>query len=119
MIFTIRNKQVNNALLFSTQLLAEALQALVRSLRERANPRQSPFGVQISLTGEPDIRVIMCLFCGDSYNVGNLIAPLFTLPACQQSGEKTISFLTFLGEKRRFVQVRLSSPLSMIFIALG
>lgn len=92
---------------YSTQLLAEALQALVRSLRERANPRQSPFGVQICLTGAPDIRVIMCMFCGDSYNVGSLISPLFTLPACQQSGDRTISLLTFLGEKRRYVQVTL------------
>ena len=89
----------------STQLLAEALQSLVRSLRDRANPHQSPYAAQVVLSGEPDIRVIMCMFCGDSFNVSQLIAPLFTLPACQQTSDKAISLLTFLGERRRCVQV--------------
>lgn len=90
----------------STQLLAEALQSLVRSLRDRVNPHQSPFASQVVLTGQPpDIRVIMCMFCGDSFNIGALIAPLFTLPACQQTDEKAISLLTFLGDRRRCVQV--------------
>lgn len=93
------------------QLLAEALQSLVRSLRDRANPHQMPFGNQVVLNNEPDIRVIMCMFCGDSFNVGSLIAPLFTLPACQQTGDKAISLLTFLGERRRCVQVRLGLQL--------
>ncbi|CAG7835441.1 unnamed protein product [Allacma fusca] len=93
----------------STQLLAEALQSLVRSLRDRANPHQSPFANQVVLSGEPDIRVIMCMFCGDSLNVGSLIGPLFTLPACQQTSDKAISLLTFLGERRRCVQIIMSS----------
>ncbi|CAL8073134.1 unnamed protein product [Orchesella dallaii] len=94
----------------STQLLAEALQSLVRSLRDRVNPHQSPFAAQVVLTRQPpDIRVIMCMFCGDSFNIGALIAPLFTLPACQQTDEKAISLLTFLGDRRRCVQIIMSS----------
>ncbi len=90
----------------STQLLAEALQSLVRSLRDRVNPNQAPFGNAVVLAGQaPDIRIIMCMFCGDSYNVGSLISPLFTLPACQQTDDRAISLLTFLGDRRRCVQV--------------
>ncbi|XP_035709893.1 rho GTPase-activating protein 190 isoform X2 [Folsomia candida] len=94
----------------STQLLAEALQSLVRSLRDRVNPNQPPFGTQVVLAGQaPDICIIMCMFCGDSYNVGSLIAPLFTLPAAQQTDDRAISLLTFLGDRRRCVQIMMSS----------
>lgn len=72
------------------------------------NPHHSPFVNQVSLAGQTaDIRIIMCMFCGDSFNVGSLIAPLFTLPACQQTEENAISLLTFLGDRRRCVQVNL------------
>lgn len=80
-----------------------------RSLRDRVNPNQPPFGTQVVLAGQaPDICIIMCMFCGDSYNVGSLIAPLFTLPAAQQTDDRAISLLTFLGDRRRCVQVNIN-----------
>ncbi|XP_014247205.1 rho GTPase-activating protein 190 isoform X2 [Cimex lectularius] len=92
---------------FSTQLVNKALSLLLQSIQERSGV---PNIYQANMDGmEPDIRVIMCLFCGDPYSVENVLAPLLGHHCCFMSGERSIMLETFLGSSKRKVEVIISS----------
>ncbi|KAJ8955601.1 hypothetical protein NQ318_001431 [Aromia moschata] len=58
---------------------------------------------------EPDIRIIMCMFCGDPYSVENVLAPLLSHQFCFLSSAHSIILETFLGDSKRKVEVIVSS----------
>lgn len=92
---------------FNSTLVANALRQLIQSIRHRAgfiNIYQSP--VECS---EPDIRIIMCMFCGDPYSVENVLGPLLSHQCCFLSGDRSIILETFLGSSKRKVEVIISS----------
>ncbi|KAK6631018.1 hypothetical protein RUM44_003190 [Polyplax serrata] len=92
---------------FNTLVVSDALKQLVQSIRHRSgfiNIYQSVID-----SSEPDIRVIMCLFCGDPFNVENVLSPLLNHQCCFLSGDKSIILETFLGDSKHKVEVIISS----------
>ncbi|XP_075218370.1 rho GTPase-activating protein 190 isoform X2 [Lycorma delicatula] len=92
---------------FNSNLVADALRQLVQSIRHRAgfiNIYQS-----VMECSEPDIRIIMCMFCGDPYSVENVLGPLLNHQCCFLSGDRSIILETFLGTSKRKVEVIISS----------
>lgn len=89
------------------QLVADALHQLIQSIHHRAgflNIYQSVIDCV-----EPDIRIIMCIFCGDPYSVENLLTPLLSHQCCFLSSERSITLETYLGDSKRKVEVIISS----------
>ncbi|KAL1130273.1 hypothetical protein AAG570_013211 [Ranatra chinensis] len=92
---------------FNASLVTNALRHLLQSIRHRAgfiNIYQS-----VLECSEPDIRIIMCMFCGDPYSVENVLGPLLSHQCCFLSGERSIILETFLGSSKRKVEVIISS----------
>lgn len=58
---------------------------------------------------QPDIRIILCMFCGDPFSVESVLQPLLAEPTCELTGEKSIIFETFLGDTKRKIEVIMSS----------
>ncbi|XP_053593266.1 rho GTPase-activating protein 190 isoform X1 [Microplitis demolitor] len=92
---------------FPHSLVKEALQQLIQSINHRAGFLNIYQSVIECL--EPDIRIIMCMFCGDPYSVENVLGPLLSHQCCFLSGEKSIVLETFLGDSKRRVEVIISS----------
>nr|XP_022914892.1 rho GTPase-activating protein 190 isoform X6 [Onthophagus taurus] len=88
------------------QLVSDALHRLVQSIHHRAG-----FFIYQSVIEcvEPDIRIIMCMFCGDPYSVENVLAPLLSHQCCFLSAARSIILETFLGDSKRKVEVIISS----------
>ncbi|CAH1985676.1 unnamed protein product [Acanthoscelides obtectus] len=89
------------------QLVADALNQLVQSIHHRSgflNINQS-----VIECVEPDIRIIMCMFCGDPYSVENVLGPLLSHQFCFLSSSHSIILETFLGDSKRKVEVIISS----------
>jgi glucocorticoid receptor DNA-binding factor 1 len=57
----------------------------------------------------PDIRIIMCMFCGDPFSIENVLTSMTNETACVSNGERNITFELFLGDQKRRVEVILSS----------
>lgn len=92
---------------FNADLVADGLRQLILSIHHRAgfiNVYQS-----VMDGSEPDIRIIMCMFCGDPYSVENVLGPLLNHQCCFLSGERSIILETFLGDSKRKVEVIISS----------
>ncbi|XP_032451674.1 rho GTPase-activating protein 190 isoform X7 [Nasonia vitripennis] len=92
---------------FPTSLVKDALQQLVQAINHRAGFLNIYQSVIECL--EPDIRIIMCMFCGDPYSVENVLAPLLSHQCCFLSSERSIVLETFLGDSKRRVEVTISS----------
>ncbi|XP_076751830.1 rho GTPase-activating protein 190 isoform X3 [Xylocopa sonorina] len=92
---------------FPTALVKDGLKKLVQSINHRAGFINIYQSVIECL--EPDIRIIMCMFCGDPYSVENVLGPLLSHQCCFLSGDRSIVLETFLGESKRRVEVIISS----------
>ncbi|XP_017768448.1 PREDICTED: rho GTPase-activating protein 190 isoform X5 [Nicrophorus vespilloides] len=87
------------------QLVSEALHELIQSIHHRAGF----LNYQVIECAEPDIRIIMCMFCGDPFSVENVLAPLLSHQCCFLSAERSIILETYLGDSKRKVEVIISS----------
>ena len=96
---------------FDDRMIDESLRALIDCIRRRsgilnvynAGPQKAP-------GGEPDIRIIMCMLCGDPFSVENVLSPLLRQPNCRFSGERTVQLETVLvGDAKRKIEVIISS----------
>uniref|UniRef100_A0ABD2W3P8 Rho GTPase-activating protein 190 n=1 Tax=Trichogramma kaykai TaxID=54128 RepID=A0ABD2W3P8_9HYME len=92
---------------FPSTLAKESLQQLVQAINHRAGFLNIYQSVIECL--EPDIRIIMCMFCGDPFSVENVLGPLLSHQCCFLSSERSIVLETFLGESKRRVEVTVSS----------
>lgn len=63
----------------------------------------------VFISEQPDIRVIMCMFCGDPYSPENVLASMSNETGCVSNGDRNISFELFLGDQKRRVELILSS----------
>ncbi|KAL1491496.1 hypothetical protein ABEB36_012085 [Hypothenemus hampei] len=90
------------------QLVADALQQLVQSIHHRAGFLNINNQSVIECM-ERDIRVIMCMFCGDPYSVENVLSPLLNHQFCLLSSPHSVVLETFLGDSKRKVEVIVSS----------
>lgn len=61
------------------------------------------------MDSSPDIRVILCMFCGDPFSVENILSPIMSEPSCVLSGDRSITFETFLGDTKKKIEVIVSS----------
>lgn len=98
---------VNLEQITEEQLVADALHQLVQSIHHRAgflNINQT-----LIECVDPDIRIIMCMFCGDPYSVENVLGPLLSHQFCFLSSAHSIILETFLGDSKRKVEVIVSS----------
>lgn len=57
----------------------------------------------------PDIRIILCMFCGDPFSVESILSPIMSEPSCSFSGERSVIFETFLGDTKKKIEVIVSS----------
>ncbi|XP_058840161.1 rho GTPase-activating protein 190, partial [Topomyia yanbarensis] len=57
----------------------------------------------------PDLRIIMCIFCGDPFSIENLLSSMMIEQSCIHAGERNIIFEMFLGDSKRRVELILSS----------
>ncbi|KAG5682870.1 hypothetical protein PVAND_012190 [Polypedilum vanderplanki] len=57
----------------------------------------------------PDIRIIMCMFCGDPFSIENVLTSMTNETACVANGDRNITFELFLGDQKRRVEIILSS----------
>ncbi|XP_044766017.1 rho GTPase-activating protein 190 isoform X2 [Coccinella septempunctata] len=89
------------------QLVSEALNQLVQSIHHRTGFIYFYQSVIDCL--EPDIRIIMSLFCGDDYSVETLLSPFFHHQCYFLSSERSLILETFLGDSRRRVEIIVSS----------
>ncbi|XP_025200481.1 rho GTPase-activating protein 190 isoform X1 [Melanaphis sacchari] len=93
--------------MFDADLISNAMKLLVESITHRIgflNEYQS-----IMDPSDPDIRIIMCMFCDDPYSVESILAPLLSHQCCYLSGDRSIILETFLGSSKRKVEVIMSS----------
>lgn len=58
---------------------------------------------------QPDIRIILAMFCGDPYSVESIINPLLSESTSCITPDRTILVDTFLGESKRRVEFIVSS----------
>ena len=68
-------------------VIEDSLRALVESIKHRASGHLSIGPPLSSHTGAPDLRVIMCLHCGDPFNIEAVLGPLLGHSTCHQSGQ--------------------------------
>ncbi|VVC36948.1 Hypothetical protein CINCED_3A007446 [Cinara cedri] len=93
--------------MFNTDLISKAMKLLVEGITHRIgflNEYQS-----IMEQSDPDIRIIICLFCGDPYSVESILAPLLSHQCCYLNGDRSVIIETFLGTTKRKIEVIISS----------
>lgn len=57
----------------------------------------------------PDIRIILCMFCGDPFSVEALLGPMMAEPNCTFTSDRSITVETFIGDQKRRIEIILSS----------
>uniref|UniRef100_A0A2R5LC18 Putative rho-gtpase-activating protein n=1 Tax=Ornithodoros turicata TaxID=34597 RepID=A0A2R5LC18_9ACAR len=90
--------------------LLQAMSSLVESIQRRAGLLQ----IYHSLPEQaacPDLRVLMCMLCGDPYAAEHVLAPLLAHQCCLATGPHSLTLETYLGAEgsKRSVQVRVTS----------
>ena len=68
-------------------VIEDSLRALVESIRQRASAVLSIAPPLADVGSSPDLRVIMCLHCGDPFNIESVLGPLLGHSSCHQSGK--------------------------------
>ena len=58
--------------------------------------------------------MIMCLHCGDPFNIERVLGPLLGHSSCRQSGERSVCVEQTIDDKTKTVEVILSSYHSAI-----
>ncbi|KAL5277716.1 RhoGAPp190 family protein [Megaselia abdita] len=58
---------------------------------------------------QPDLRIVLCMFCGDPYQIENIIHPLLNEPTSTVTADKTILVDTFLGDSKKRVEFVIQS----------
>ena len=66
-------------------VIEDSLRALVESIRARSSNVLS-IAPPTHSDQSPDLRVIMCLHCGDPFNIEAVLGPLLGHSSCHQSG---------------------------------
>ena len=75
-------------------VIEDSLRALVESIKHRVSGVLSiapPLAGEGGGAANPDLRVIMCLHCGDPFNIERVLGPLLGHSSCHQSGENVIA----------------------------
>ena len=68
-------------------VIEDSLRALVESIKQRSSGMLSIAPPLADTNASPDLRVIMCLHCGDPFNIEAVLGPLLGHSSCHQSGK--------------------------------
>ncbi|XP_013791934.2 rho GTPase-activating protein 190-like [Limulus polyphemus] len=93
---------------FDEPKLLKALHSLIESIQRRADLLQI-YHTLPEQAVNPDIRIIMCMLCGDPYSVEHVLGPLLSHHCCFVTSPYTITLETYLGDFKRSVEVRVTS----------
>ncbi|XP_023223682.1 rho GTPase-activating protein 190-like isoform X1 [Centruroides sculpturatus] len=93
---------------FDETNLSQALQSLMQSIQRRASLLQI-YHTLPEQPINPDIRIIMCMLCGDPYTIEHVLGPLLSHQCCFVTSPHTITLETYLGDSKRSVEVRVTS----------
>ncbi|KAH9366938.1 hypothetical protein HPB48_015060 [Haemaphysalis longicornis] len=89
--------------------LEQALCALVESIERRAGRLHIYQALPAAAGPRPDLRLMLCMLCGDPYAPEQVLAPLLAQPGCLATGPPhCLSLDSFLGSSKRCVQRRAS-----------
>eukprot|EP00092_Neocalanus_flemingeri_P007705 GFUD01008321.1.p1 GENE.GFUD01008321.1~~GFUD01008321.1.p1 ORF type:complete len:1765 (+),score=291.33 GFUD01008321.1:752-6046(+) len=94
-------------------VVEDSLRSLVESIRHRSGVLSIAPPMTEGAT-QPDLRVIMCLHCGDPYSIEKVLGPLLGHSTCHQSGERSVCVEQKIDDKNKKVEVILSSYHSAI-----
>jgi len=94
-------------------VVEDSLRSLVESIRHRSGVLSIAPPMTEGAT-QPDLRVIMCLHCGDPYSIEKVLGPLLGHSTCHQSGERSVCVEQQIDDKTKKVEVILSSYHSAI-----
>lgn len=61
------------------------------------------------LSDGPDVRIIMCMFCGDPFSVETVLNSLMSDSTCVFSGDRSITLESFIGESKKKIEIIISS----------
>jgi len=95
-------------------VIEDALRSLVETIRQRAGLLSIAPLVPGKADLQPDLRVIMCLHCGDPFSIEKVLGPLLGHSSCHQSGERSVCVEQQIDDKTKKVEVILSSYHSAI-----
>ncbi|XP_076307081.1 LOW QUALITY PROTEIN: rho GTPase-activating protein 190-like [Tachypleus tridentatus] len=93
---------------FDESKLLKALHSLIESIQRRADLLQIYHTLPEQVVN-PDIRIIMCMLCGDPYTVEHVLGPLLSHQCCFVTSPYNITLETYLGDSKRSVEVRVTS----------
>ncbi|GIZ01459.1 rho GTPase-activating protein 190 [Caerostris extrusa] len=82
---------------FDVASLVTALQSLIESIQRRAGLLQI-YHTLPEQAINPDIRIIMCMLCGDPYSVDHVLGPLLSHQCCFVTTPHTITLETYLAK---------------------
>lgn len=57
----------------------------------------------------PDIRIILCMFCGDPFSFEAILMPILSEPGCSFASERSVSLESFVGDQKRRIEIIMSS----------
>jgi len=95
-------------------VIEDALRSLVETIRQRAGLISIAPLIPGKGDSPPDLRVIMCLHCGDPFSIEKVLGPLLGHSSCVQSGERSVCVEQQIDDKTKKVEVILSSYHSAI-----
>ncbi|XP_047740430.1 rho GTPase-activating protein 190 isoform X12 [Hyalella azteca] len=90
-------------------IVNRSIRKLVTSIHHRTTSLSLFQSVTLQAQACPDIRVIMCVLCGDPYSLEAVLNPLLSSPLCVPAGDRTLQIHSFLDESKRVVEVCVSS----------
>lgn len=95
--------------ILSAQSEQKLLEGILNSVIENIQVDDVKFKENSYISELPDIRIIMCMFCGDPYSLETIIKTMINEPTFISTSERNIVFEMFLGDTKRRVEVILSS----------
>ncbi|XP_054161508.1 rho GTPase-activating protein 190-like isoform X2 [Oppia nitens] len=90
---------------FDTQCLSQALRALIESIQRRADLMQIYQSVLPEQALNPDIRILVCMLCGDPFNIEHIMSPFLNQNLYYVTSSHSITIEIIIGETKRFVEL--------------
>ncbi|CAG2108617.1 unnamed protein product [Medioppia subpectinata] len=90
---------------FDTQSLSQALRALIESIQRRADLMQIYQSVLPEQALNPDIRILVCMLCGDPFTIEQVMSPFLNQHMYYVTSSHSITIELMIGETKRFVEL--------------
>ena len=94
---------------FDIECLSQALRALIESIQRRADLLQIYQSVLPEQALNPDIRILVCVLCGDPFNIDHVMSPFLSQNLYYVTSSHSITIEIMIGETKKFVELVLTS----------